>query len=422
MTIFHRGPASGRILGLRGGDESPPRSSRTRPCHSRASSTTPEPLCPRARSSSPISTTSSPAARTWSFAGSGRRMSAFPSRSRGTAASRIFSRRPLAPTAASTRLSVNRSRGSPVAPTTGPRSSTTWSEPGWASLPPTSPSPSTASGPPPSSYGGSSRASPSGTCWRFWRSPGFCEHTRQGWNVGAPPYGYLAQKVPHPVPARRVEGATKTRLVPDPVRAPVVHQIFTWRVVEQLGYAAIVKAQRRPPPLPSSRLPRPGPPPGVLGALLGLRDPEEPEIHRVHGMEPPGDQEGGRVNPPDAWVWSPELTHEPIVTMEIYRAAGGAARVRKGSRNGSGSNTRHPDTCRSYVLRSFVVCTLCGNRMLGKTLQEKALLRLRAGQEPGAQRAAALPRPPTQHLCSGGGARRGRLRLSDGARLRPPPA
>jgi DNA invertase Pin-like site-specific DNA recombinase len=47
---------------------------------------------------------------------------------------------------------------------------------------------------------------------------GFCEHTRQGWNVGVPPYGYLAEKIPHPVPARRAEGKTKTRLVPDPDR------------------------------------------------------------------------------------------------------------------------------------------------------------------------------------------------------------
>lgn len=57
-------------------------------------------------------------------------------------------------------------------------------------------------------------------------------------DVGVPPYGYMADKVPHPVPARRAEGRTKTRLVADPERAPVVHQIFTWRAAERLGYAA----------------------------------------------------------------------------------------------------------------------------------------------------------------------------------------
>jgi hypothetical protein len=48
---------------------------------------------------------------------------------------------------------------------------------------------------------------------------GFMEHTKQGYNVGRPPYGYVADKIPHPVPARREQGKVKTRLMPDPVRA-----------------------------------------------------------------------------------------------------------------------------------------------------------------------------------------------------------
>src|SRR2546421_979329 len=65
---------------------------------------------------------------------------------------------------------------------------------------------------------------------------GFIEHTTQGWNIGRPPYGYLADKVPHPVPARRAEGGTKHRLVPDPVRGPVVTEIFRLRALDKLGY------------------------------------------------------------------------------------------------------------------------------------------------------------------------------------------
>jgi site-specific DNA recombinase len=83
---------------------------------------------------------------------------------------------------------------------------------------------------------------------------GACEHTRQGWNVGRPPYGYQAEPIPHPVPARRAEGRTKTRLRPDPVRAAVVRQIFAWRVTERLGYRAIAERlnhdpDRYPPPV-----------------------------------------------------------------------------------------------------------------------------------------------------------------------------
>src|SRR4029453_12703387 len=64
---------------------------------------------------------------------------------------------------------------------------------------------------------------------------GVMEHTRQGWNIGKPPYGYVAERHPHPVKAKREDGKVKTRLVPDPARGPVVTQIFLWRALERLG-------------------------------------------------------------------------------------------------------------------------------------------------------------------------------------------
>ncbi|WP_326672489.1 recombinase family protein [Streptomyces sp. NBC_01257] len=88
---------------------------------------------------------------------------------------------------------------------------------------------------------------------------GFIEHTTQGWNVGKPPYGYLAERVPHPVPARRAEGRTKHRLTPDPSRAPAVTHIFQLRGLDKLGYDAIadrlnLDLAAYPPPEPA----RPG--------------------------------------------------------------------------------------------------------------------------------------------------------------------
>src|SRR5688500_4360448 len=68
---------------------------------------------------------------------------------------------------------------------------------------------------------------------------GFCEHTRQGWNIGVPPYGYRAEKLNHPNPLRAAEGKTKTKLVPDDDRGATVTVIFVWRVTERLSYAAI---------------------------------------------------------------------------------------------------------------------------------------------------------------------------------------
>ncbi len=68
---------------------------------------------------------------------------------------------------------------------------------------------------------------------------GFIQHTIQGWNIGKPPYGYQPEKIPHPVPARRAEGRTKHRLVPDPVRGPVVTRVYHLRAIERLSYDSI---------------------------------------------------------------------------------------------------------------------------------------------------------------------------------------
>jgi site-specific DNA recombinase len=83
-------------------------------------------------------------------------------------------------------------------------------------------------------------------------------------------------------------------------------------------------------------------------------------------------KKGGRFNPPEAWVWSEETTHEPIVTRELFDAAADVAKAEQRSRDGVGANTKHPDTKRSYVLRSFVFCELCGHRMHGKTRRQTA--------------------------------------------------
>ncbi|HXF31785.1 MAG TPA: recombinase family protein [Solirubrobacterales bacterium] len=53
------------------------------------------------------------------------------------------------------------------------------------------------------------------------------ENTRQGYrNGGRAPYGYRLQHEAHPDPARAKAGDTKSRLVADPERAPVVAEIF----------------------------------------------------------------------------------------------------------------------------------------------------------------------------------------------------
>jgi Recombinase len=102
-------------------------------------------------------------------------------------------------------------------------------------------------------------------------------------------------------------------------------------------------------------------------------------------------KKGGRCNPPSEWVWSPALTHEPLVTKALFEAA--AARVRQGSRTASGAS-RHPQAARSYPLRSYVVCDLCGRRMFGKTRRDLAYYACEPDQRHHAQRSAWQPGHP----------------------------
>ena len=68
---------------------------------------------------------------------------------------------------------------------------------------------------------------------------GLRQHTLSGWNIGPAPYGYTPERVTHPVPIKAAQGRTKTRLVLDPQRGPVVARMFTWRADEHLGLPAI---------------------------------------------------------------------------------------------------------------------------------------------------------------------------------------
>ena len=113
---------------------------------------------------------------------------------------------------------------------------------------------------------------------------GLREHSLAGWNLGKVPTGYLPEKHPHPNPIKAAEGRTKTRLIPDPVFAPVVAQIYRWRVSDRLGQAHHLAAARREP------APVPGPAVGRLVAGPGRRDPVQPEVHRASGHGPPQDQ------------------------------------------------------------------------------------------------------------------------------------
>ena len=203
---------------------------------------------------------------------------------------------------------------------------------------------------------------------------GFKTHTDQGYNIGKPPYGYLAKQLRHPVEAKALQGRHKHKLIADPARGRVVTQIFGWRALERLSYQAIADRlntdlDRYPPPEPiaGGRRRRIGA--WTYGSVREVLDNPKHTGYMVwNRRKNPRKARGvrGRVNPPSAWVWSRQPTHEPLVTRELFEAASTVGRFRQGSRTGTAANS-HPTTARTYLMRSYLVCHLCDRRMWGGT-------------------------------------------------------
>jgi len=203
---------------------------------------------------------------------------------------------------------------------------------------------------------------------------GFAVHTEQGFNIGKPCYGHRARQVAHPVPAKRAKGQKKTFLEPDPAQAPVVRRIFAWRLGERLGYQAI--ADRLNTGLASNAPPVPVDPERAVGrwTASNVRDVLTNPKHTGHMVWNRHARKSGsnRANPVSAWIWSPRPVHEALVSLETFIQVQEISGHRFGSRSTPGPNTRHPHTKRSYLLRTYLFCELCGRRMFGKTRRRHA--------------------------------------------------
>ena len=196
---------------------------------------------------------------------------------------------------------------------------------------------------------------------------GFEQHTEQGFNVGIPPYGYRAERIPHPVPARRAEGKTKTRLALDRVRAPIVAKIYQWRVTLAMGYEVIAEQLNsdltlNPPPVP----PDPARAKGYWTSSAVRDILHNPKYTGYMVWNRRATKSGGRVNAASDWVWSPEPTHPAIVSVDTYLRSVGAAQRRERVREAPGANSALPHATQVYPFRSFVWCSKCGLRMNGR--------------------------------------------------------
>jgi hypothetical protein len=189
---------------------------------------------------------------------------------------------------------------------------------------------------------------------------GLVEHSLDGWNIGPTPYGYTADRQPHPVPVKAGQGRTKTRLALDPVRAAVVEQIFTWRVVHKLGMPAIAARLNADP----ARYPAPTAPGWSTQTVFVLLGNPKYTGHMVYGRT--RKRNGRRTPAPaDQWLWSPEPVHPAIIDRDTWTAAQAVSAAHGTSRDGE-TMSRHPAATRTYPYRGRIRCRDCRRRMGGQ--------------------------------------------------------
>jgi hypothetical protein len=142
-----------------------------------------------------------------------------------------------------------------------------------------------------------------------------CEElVRDGCNTGPVPYGYQPQRIriaPHGGRAR-----WRVRLVLDPLEAPTVTRVFTWRVRDRLP---ITEIRRR---LTGLRYPAPRDPhTGQRGSWstqavrATLRNP------KYLGHQVWGQHHHARRAPHAGWIISPSPTHPALVDQHTFAAA-----------------------------------------------------------------------------------------------------
>jgi site-specific DNA recombinase len=166
------------------------------------------------------------------------------------------------------------------------------------------------------------------------------------------PYGYAADRMPHPVAVKAAQGRTKGRLIPDPARGPVVTQIFRWRTSNKLSVPTITWRLNGDP----AAYPPPGDGWTETSVSALLKNP------KYTGYMVYRRKRKGRPVPESQWIWSPGPVHPALVDKATWDAAQQVAAER--------GNTRDPEMPttqpgRRYPLRSRVRCNACQHRMHG---------------------------------------------------------
>ncbi|WP_329462086.1 recombinase family protein [Streptomyces sp. NBC_01431] len=228
---------------------------------------------------------------------------------------------------------------------------------------------------------------------------------------GRPPYGYTLEDAgPHPNPAKAADGKRLHRLVPDhAVAAGVVQRIFA-EYLHGMGYLAIaIRLTDDGIPCPSAhdraRNPhRSGLAWSKSAVATILANP------RYTGHEVWNKQRKDEVlldidditlghhtkqswNKPDQWIWSAQPVHEPLVSLEDFKAA----QAQRTSRHERRDHPRPPrTTTHPYLLRGRMRCSICRRKMQGSFNNGHPHYRCRYTAEYA--RTTALDHPPTIYV------------------------
>jgi site-specific DNA recombinase len=232
--------------------------------------------------------------------------------------------------------------------------------------------------------------------------------TRGRFLGGRPPYGYqLEDAGPHPNPGKAALGIRMHRLEPDPVTAPVVVRIFEEYVAGR-GLFAIAEGLTRDGVLSPSAYDRDRNShrngqgwsksavrailtnPRYTGIAVWGRQRRDEVLVDVEDVAA-GHRTRLRWNDEDAWVRSPGVAHEPLITPEVFEAA----RARRAA-NGRTTIRKPRSTPRPYLLRGLLRCGLCDRRMQGSWNHDQAYYRCRYPTEYALPRRA--PHPPTVYV------------------------
>jgi hypothetical protein len=189
---------------------------------------------------------------------------------------------------------------------------------------------------------------------KMWR--GMRTHAAEGYNLGKVIDGYLPDKIPHPAPAKAAHGRTKTRLVLDPMRAPIIAAIFDMRAWQKLGVPTIHARLCADPGTYPPADPETG---WTIGGVYSILANPKYTGYQVFGRV-----RKNKRTTPDRWYWSAQPTHPAIVDRDTWETAQKAGAEHRSSRDGSIHN---PASWRTYPFRSRVHCKLCKRRMCGLT-------------------------------------------------------